>query len=140
MRDLIAFASNKKVPPMSMMACVEWLNPQLRITGKRFSIIGLAFVLTLVTLVTLSIAIVGFNPATGLFAGSVALLCTLVFIPVLLITTAQRFRDTDRSGYLTFWWFPVFLVSALVGPVYFFFFIGLCLMPGTDGPNRFGSR
>ena len=48
-----------------------------------------------------------------------------------LAVAVKRFHDRDKSG----WWLLIVLIP-IFGPI--FVMIEMWLMPGTDGPNRFG--
>lgn len=53
--------------------------------------------------------------------------------------TAQRLRDMGLTGWLTLLWIPVNLADAyLHGAATLAAWIVLCVVPGTQGPNRYG--
>lgn len=54
-----------------------------------------------------------------------------VFILPTLSVTVRRLHDTDRSG----WWWWIGAVP-LIGQIWLFI---LLVLPGTYGPNRYGS-
>ena len=49
-----------------------------------------------------------------------------------LSVSIRRLHDTNRSG----WWILISLIPLIGGLVYFVF----SLLPGTQGPNRFGGQ
>ena len=57
-------------------------------------------------------------------------LALALFLPALAVT-ARRLHDTDRSG----WWILLGLVP--FGGIVLLVF---CVLPGTSGPNRYGSE
>lgn len=67
---------------------------------------------------------------TQAFWGGMFIIVLGVVLVAHLAMTAKRLHDIDRSG-----WFCVFF---LIGDIIMFIF--LCLVPGTQGPNRYGSR
>lgn len=67
----------------------------------------------------------------------------LFFIPYVICTyslTAQRLRDINQTGWLALLWIPVGTADNYVGgAASLAFIIALCSIPGTEGPNRYGS-
>lgn len=58
---------------------------------------------------------------------------SLAFLGVIIPSLAVSFRrlhDTDRSA----WWLLISLIPGIGGLVLLVF----CLLPGTNGPNKFG--
>ncbi len=47
-----------------------------------------------------------------------------------IIATIRRFHDLDKSG----WWMLLYLIPGIGGLIIFI----MCLLKGTQGPNRFG--
>lgn len=55
--------------------------------------------------------------------------------------TAQRLRDINVTGWLALLWFPIaWIKSDLGSALYLVFIIVLCVVPGTDGANKYGNR
>ncbi|WP_340587049.1 DUF805 domain-containing protein [Erythrobacter alti] len=82
------------------------------------------------------------NPMTiygGFFSG-LGLLFVLWWLVVLIpgiAVNVRRLHDRDMSG----WWYLGFVVASmipLVGIIAAIAYLVLMLLPGTDGPNRFG--
>jgi uncharacterized membrane protein YhaH (DUF805 family) len=72
------------------------------------------------------------NGPSGVSAGMMgifSLFCLAIFIPLLAVAV-RRLHDTDRSG----WWLLISLIPGIGGLVLFIFY----LLPGTNGPNKFG--
>jgi len=55
----------------------------------------------------------------------------IVWVPINLLTTAQRFRDINWTG-----WSYLLLTIPIVNLAVYFFLI---FVPGTVGPNRYGE-
>ncbi|VWX46864.1 DUF805 domain-containing protein [Novosphingobium sp. 9U] len=77
----------------------------------------------------------------SLFFGGAGLLLLLYWLATLIPTlavTVRRLHDRDMSG----WWYLGVVVLSfipLVGSLVGIAFLVLMLLPGTAGPNRFGS-
>jgi uncharacterized membrane protein YhaH (DUF805 family) len=72
--------------------------------------------------------------------GTIILL--MFFVPYLIcgyLLSAQRLRDMNQTGWLALLWVPVGIIDSYVGgAASFAFFIVLCVVPGTQGENRYG--
>jgi uncharacterized membrane protein YhaH (DUF805 family) len=71
-----------------------------------------------------------FNPIGVVLALLVVALSLGTFVPSLAVSF-RRLHDIDRSA----WWLLIALIP-LIGPIVLLVFT---LLPGTRGPNRFGS-
>lgn len=85
------------------------------------------FLFVNVAVAALSIAGAQVHPILSLVGG----LVVLAFILPALAVTARRLHDTDRSG----WWILVGIV-----PFGGLVILIMCVLPGTSGPNRFGTE
>ncbi len=77
------------------------------------------------------------NPVGLIAMGLYAIFVLVALIPGIAVTI-RRLHDRDMSG----WWYLGMLVVSiipLVGTLASLAFLVLMLLPGTDGPNRFGS-
>jgi len=71
-------------------------------------------------------------------AGLLFVLWWLATIIPMIAVGVRRFHDRDMSG----WWYLGFIVAAMIPFVGFIAgiaFLVIMLLPGTPGPNRFGS-
>jgi uncharacterized membrane protein YhaH (DUF805 family) len=91
-----------------------------------------------------SFADAGSNPASivaGVFFSGFGLLFGLYWLATIIPTlavTVRRLHDRDMSG----WWYLGVIVLSLipfVGALVSLAFLVLMFLPGTPGPNRFGS-
>jgi len=72
----------------------------------------------------------GGDPAAEAAWGIILLLVNGAAILAQVALTAKRFHDFGMSG----WFSLVFVIGDII------VFLGLCLFPGTPGPNRFGNE
>ena len=78
-----------------------------------------------------------FTPVFWLGAGLLGIVALGLLVPSVAVTV-RRLHDRDMSG----WWYPGFVLIGLIPYVGFLgniaFLVLMCL-PGTPGPNRFGT-
>jgi uncharacterized membrane protein YhaH (DUF805 family) len=100
-----------------------------RINRARFwAGVGVMFAAGIVAnLIDFSIGTYSYEMNIGLFSGIVAL--AIIYCAIALY--AKRWHDRDKSG----WWTLIVLVP-IIGPIWALVELGI--LPGTQGPNRFG--
>lgn len=82
-----------------------------------------------------------FSAATSVLFGGVGIILVIYWLATIipaLAVTVRRLHDRDMSG----WWYPGLMLLSmipLVGLLASIAFLVLTLLPGTPGPNRFGS-
>jgi len=92
--------------------------------------LGALFIIAFsIIVVLIDVAIFDYTP----YSGVPTLLGRLVILWPSLALTVKRCHDRDKSG----WWILVGLIP-IVGQILVFIDIGL--LPGTKGPNQFGSK
>lgn len=120
---------------MGVPATEEWFSLSIRRNRKSYII---SSVLLTVTFLSVLLALWFFG--AGGRRGMIILL--LFFVPYLIcgyLLTAQRLRDMNQTGWLALLWIPVGIADSYVGgAASFAFFIVLCVVPGTQGDNRYG--
>ncbi len=85
----------------------------------------------------------GFTSQVGdsLFSTALTIIYGIYFLVAIIPSisvTVRRFHDRDMSG----WWYLGVLVLSiipLIGTLVWLAFLVMMLLPGTPGPNRFGS-
>lgn len=120
---------------MSLPATDYWFSLSVRRNRKSYILSSLLLTATFLAV----IFALWFFGARGR-GGFIILL--LFFVPYLIcgyLLTAQRLRDMNLTGWLALLWIPVGIADSYVGgAASFAFFIILCVVPGTQGDNRYG--
>ncbi|MFL1462950.1 DUF805 domain-containing protein [Roseococcus sp. DSY-14] len=108
-----------------------------------------AYALTVLGLMVL-LALLGLGMAGGGALGVLALPLALLLAWMGGVNTVRRLHDMDRTGWHLLWIAALSAlgnlvgqaglsgVSAVLGLASLAVFLGLCLIPGTPGPNRYG--
>lgn len=110
------------------MSAVEWLLPHGRVGKGKYCL--LAFV-SLFAFAIIWYVVDSVTRGKGQFAESMASIIALVMIVgwlwFNLAITAKRFHDLNLSGWLA----PAIFIPIV--------FVILCILSGTNGPNKYGS-
>jgi uncharacterized membrane protein YhaH (DUF805 family) len=121
---------------MSMPATDDWFSLSARRNRKSFILANLGLLLTFAVI----LVALGFFEAQGR-AGQILFL--IFFIPFVLAgysLTAQRLRDFGVTGWLALLWIPIAMLPEPASlALSLAFWIVLCSVPGTVGPNRWGD-
>lgn len=121
---------------MGLPATDEWFSASARRNRKSFF---LASVL-LIVLMLVVVAVLAFFTSGSPTGQSVFLLFFVPFILCTYFLTAQRLRDMNITGWLALLWIPAGVADNYVGgAASLAFLIVLCVVPGTEGDNRYGS-
>ncbi|MBQ9487724.1 MAG: DUF805 domain-containing protein [Selenomonadaceae bacterium] len=103
-------------------------------------------VLSVILFIVLIIVLIPFMPADGEFddidaaafeSAAVLAICAVMVLYFILTTilyvtlSIQRLHDLEKDG--------MFVLLAFVPTVNFIFWLYLCIMKGTDGPNQYGE-
>ena len=73
----------------------------------------------------------GEEPTMGLLAGGMIIVVALAALVISFLLTIQRLHDFNASG-----WWSILILLPLANLV---LYLILLIMPGTQGPNRFGN-
>jgi uncharacterized membrane protein YhaH (DUF805 family) len=108
-----------------------------RISRARYlaHMLGTFLVALVVTvIVIISGGISGLNNDTDIWSLVIGLLAMvwLGWVAIYLIALSRRMRDCNIN--------PAYAFVALIGPLFFIFGIAFAVMPGTNGPNRYGPE
>lgn len=121
---------------MSYPVLEDWFSTSIRRNRKSFIFATLSLTITVVVILLI---INWFGPSRG----SWSVLLILFGIPYLLssyLLSGQRLRDMGATGWLALLWVPVNIADTyLSGAASLAFWIVLCVVPGTNGPNRYGA-
>lgn len=121
---------------MSMPATEDWFSFSVRRNRRSFILANLALLVTFFAI----LAILWFFEARGR-AGQILIL--IFFVPFALagyFLSAQRLRDFGVTGWLALLWLPIGMLPEPLSPALSLaFWIILCSVPGTVGPNRWGD-
>ena len=121
---------------MSLPATEFWFSLSVRRNRKSFMLVTLLFLLIIV----LSLGFVSFY---GLSFDTHWILFAIFLVPFTIaqhIVTAQRLRDMNVTGWLTFLWMPIQMLPDIYSILFWIaFFTILCFVPGTKGPNNYGD-
>lgn len=122
---------------MSVPAHEDWFSTSIRRNRKSY-ILANILLFGIVAIVVLFLWLVGArrtNAGVMIFLafGIPAVICAYFL-------TAQRVRDLNLSGWLALLWIPVGIADNYIGgAASLAFWIVLAAVPGTAGPNRYGS-
>ena len=121
---------------MSLPASEFWFSTTVRRNRKSFIF---ANVLLLLIMVLVGGVLVFFD--VSLRSGKI--IFYLFYIPFLIaqyFLTAQRLRDFSVTGWLSLLWIAIALLpSPFSGAFSLAFLLVLCVVPGTEGKNRYGT-
>lgn len=92
-----------------------------------------------VTILVIALVVGFFRPDSSNFV-LILLVFSIPYIVCQYTLTAQRLRDMNATGWLALLWAPANMAdSYLNGAASFAFWIILCVIPGTEGENRYGQ-
>ena|SRR5680860_673916 len=120
----------------SYPAFEDWFSSSIRRNRKSFVLATVALFAVMVAVV----AVIAWFSKTKTGFGLMVLPFGIAYFVCSYLLTAQRIRDMGLTGWLTLLWIPVNMADAyLHGAASLAAWIVLCTVPGTDGPNRYGS-
>lgn len=94
--------------------------------------VGVGFLINLIAaLIGGLVAFLADGEPSAWLAGSMIVVLTVVGLAIYILLAIQRLHDFDASG-----WWSVLVVVPLANLV---FYLVLLIMPGAQGPNRFGN-
>lgn len=120
----------------SYPALEDWFSTSIRMNRKSFMLAAAAL---FVVMLVLFLIVSWFEPSdrAALFVFAPFVIAYLICSYTL---TAQRLRDIGLTGWLALLWIPVNMADTyLQGAASLAAWIVLCAVPGTKGPNRYGS-
>ncbi|WP_352686818.1 DUF805 domain-containing protein [Mesorhizobium australicum] len=120
---------------MSLTATDEWFSTSVRRNRKSFFLASIL----LIVLMLVVIAALAFFTRGSLRGQWIFFLFLVPFVICTYFLAAQRLRDMNVTGWLALLWIPAGIADTYVGgAASLAFLIVLCVVPGTQGDNRYG--
>ncbi len=114
---------------------INMLSAQGRLGRVRYIgySVGIGFLVNVIAAIVGGAAAVlqGGGEAIGWLTGGVIIILTMAALAISILLAIQRLHDFDASG-----WWSVLIVIPLANLV---LYLVLLIMPGVQGPNRFGN-
>ncbi|PBB94802.1 DUF805 domain-containing protein [Mesorhizobium sp. WSM3862] len=120
---------------MAVAAHEDWFSGTIRRNRQSFVLANLL----LVGVLFFVVVVLWIFSASARNGYLILLLFVVPFVICQYFLTGQRLRDMGVTGWLALLWLPVGVADKYIGgAASLAFVLMLCVVPGTEGPNRYG--